>query len=302
MIEQYTRIRCQGGEIRRCLRRGRSPIEGSLGEDIADGASYYELEDPDDPTTSWIGGEPPAQSDPMSAGQMVGFAAPTAPSKIVCVGRNYRSHAEELGNAIPEEPLIFLKPPSALVGSGDAIEIPLDAEDVQHEAELALVIGTRCRHVDADRADQVVAGVTAANDVTARDLQRRDKLFTRGKGFDTFCPLGPAITPVEDWASSSAGEVEWHTIGSDETAGVRAEVDGELRQQGVFSDFIFSVGEVIAYISRIMTLEPGDVVLTGTPSGVGSLVNGNDVSVTVDGVGRLTNHVRGGENHAVQTL
>lgn len=302
MIRQYTRIRCRGGEVRRCLRRAEGPVESTLRDDIADGARYYELDAPDDPTTSWIGTEPDSEAEPVSAGEMIGFAPPTAPSKIVCVGRNYRSHAEELGNEIPDEPLIFLKPPSSLVGSGEAIELPLDSEEVQHEAELALVVGTRCRHVDADRADQVVAAVTAANDVTARDLQRRDKLFTRGKGFDTFCPLGPAMTPVETWAESPDGEVRWHGREDGEPLGVRAEVDGEVRQSGTFSDFIFPVGEVIAYISRIMTLEPGDVVLTGTPSGVGTLESGDDVTVTVDGVGQLRNHVRGGDAHAVQTL
>lgn len=285
MIEQLVRIRLQGGGVQRGCRRADSPIATSLREDVAGGATYHEVSDPDG---GWPRRDAVEIGEAFEPSEMTGLAAPTSPTKIVCVGRNYRRHAEELGNEIPEEPLIFLKPPSAVIGHGRAIERPLDSEDVQHEAELALVVGRRCRHVDAGRADQVIAGVTAANDVTARDLQRKDKLFTRGKGFDSFCPIGPAVTPTGAWVTVGEDEEEWPTG----EKGVSCEVNGEIRQRGVFSDFIFSIGDVVAYISRIMTLEPGDVILTGTPSGVGTLEGGDEVEVTVDGVGTLSNGVR----------
>lgn len=285
MIEQLVRIRLQGGGVQRGCRRADSPIATSLREDVAEGATYYHVSDPEG---GWPRRDAVEIGDAFDPSEMTGLAAPTTPTKIVCVGRNYRRHAEELGNEIPEEPLIFLKPPSAVIGHGRAIERPLDSADVQHEAELALVVGRRCRHVDAGRAHQVIAGVTAANDVTARDLQRKDKLFTRGKGFDSFCPIGPAVTPTDAWVTVQDDEAEWPTG----EMGVSCEVNGESRQQGVFSDFIFSIGDVVAYISRIMTLEPGDVILTGTPSGVGSLEGGDEVDVTVDGVGTLSNGVR----------
>lgn len=206
-----------------------------------------------------------------------GRVAPVRPSKIVCVGRNFRQHAEELDNPVPAEPLIFLKPPSALIGDGDPIERPSQSEDIQHEAELAFVVGRRANRVSEDEAAGVVAAYTCANDVTARDLQSRDKTFTRGKGFDTFCPVGPGLVPAESFEPSASH--------------ISCRVEQTVRQQSGLDDFIFSVAQVVSYVSDIMTLEPGDLVLTGTPSGVGPLDAGDTVDVEVDGIGTLSNPV-----------
>lgn len=209
--------------------------------------------------------------------------APVIPSKIVCVGRNYADHAAELGNDVPTEPLLFLKPSSAVIGPDEPIRHPgWASNDVQPEAELAVVIGALVQDVDAKTAAMgmghtgaPIFGFTCANDVTARDLQRSDDQWTRAKGFDSFLPLGPAITTDLD-----PSEV-----------GVRCLVNGELRQDGSTKDLIFSVPELIAYISRIMTLLPGDVVLTGTPAGVSTIVPGDAVRVEIDGIGILRNPV-----------
>ncbi len=209
--------------------------------------------------------------------EQVEVLAPSRPSKIVCVGRNYRAHAEELDNPIPEEPLIFLKPPSAVIGPEEAIHLPPHSEQVHHEAELAVVIGRRACRISPERALEHVAGYTCANDVTARDIQRREKTFTRGKGFDTFCPLGPALRRAESFEPAD------HAL--------RGRVDGELRQSSGLDDFIFAIPTVLAYISDVMTLQPGDVVLTGTPAGVGSLADGQRVDVEIDGIGTLSNPV-----------
>lgn len=203
--------------------------------------------------------------------------APTNPTKIVCVGRNYRRHAEELGNPLPEEPLIFLKPPSALVGSGATIRLPDASEEVHHEAELALVIARRASDVTPNRALDHVAGYTCANDVTARDIQRRESAFSRSKGYDTFCPAGPSLVPADLF------EVGDH--------GLSCQVDGEERQRADFDDLIFSIPEILSFVTGVMTLEPGDLVLTGTPSGVGPIQPGNTVEVTVDPIGTLSNSV-----------
>jgi 2-keto-4-pentenoate hydratase/2-oxohepta-3-ene-1,7-dioic acid hydratase in catechol pathway len=197
------------------------------------------------------------------------------PSKIVCIGRNYVAHARELGNPVPERPLLFLKPPSSVVGSGDAILLPTDSAQVEHEAEIGVVIARRARHVSEREALQCVGGYAPLNDVTARDLQRLDVQFTRGKGFDTFCPIGP-VGAAADWRALE----------------VRCHVNGELRQHGHASDMVFGVPQLIAYISRIMTLEPGDVIATGTPEGVGPLRAGDRVEVEVSGVAELWNPVR----------
>jgi 2-keto-4-pentenoate hydratase/2-oxohepta-3-ene-1,7-dioic acid hydratase in catechol pathway len=202
---------------------------------------------------------------------------PPEPTKIVCVGRNYRRHAEELGNAVPEEPLIFLKPPSALCEPDEPIRLPPQSDEVHHEAELAVVIGRRASRIAEEEADEHIAGYTCANDVTARDLQRADKTFTRGKGFDTFCPVGPALVTPEQFDPAD------HTI--------ECRVDGQLRQSSPLDDFIFSVPTILAYISDIMTLQPGDLVLTGTPAGVGPIEAGQQVDVEVDGIGTLSNPV-----------
>jgi 2-keto-4-pentenoate hydratase/2-oxohepta-3-ene-1,7-dioic acid hydratase in catechol pathway len=197
------------------------------------------------------------------------------PTKIVCVGRNYAAHARELGNTVPERPLLFLKPPSSLIGNGEPIVLPPDSARVEHEAEIAVVIGRRARHVSATEALQCVAGYAALNDVTARDLQRLDVQFARAKGFDTFCPLGHAVAH-EDWR----------------TLEVIGRVNGVVRQHGRAADMTFGVPDLIAYITRIMTLEPGDVIATGTPEGVGPLEPGDVVEVDVPGVGAISNPVR----------
>jgi len=202
---------------------------------------------------------------------------PVAPSKIVCVGRNYREHAAELGNPLPAEPLLFLKAPSAVIGDGDTIELPSISERVEHEGELAVVIGRRCRLIpeDVDPLSYVL-GYTCANDVTARDLQRRDVQFTRAKSFDTFCPVGPYVVTGLDPLDLK----------------VETRVGGVVRQSGRTSALAFTVAFLLRYISNVMTLEPGDLVSTGTPAGVGPLLDGDTVEVEVEGVGTLRNFVR----------
>ncbi|MFN2317880.1 MAG: fumarylacetoacetate hydrolase family protein [Gemmatimonadales bacterium] len=197
------------------------------------------------------------------------------PSKIVCVGRNYAEHAREFGNAVPEKPLLFLKPPSALIGPGEPILLPPESERVEHEAEIAVVVGRRLRFVSPAEAELAIGGIACANDVTARDLQRADSQWTRAKGFDSFCPVGPTVTGV-DWRSLE----------------VIARVNGEERQRGKSSEMVFSIPELLAYISTIMTLEEGDLVLTGTPAGTAPLDDGDVVEIEIPGVGILSNPVR----------
>jgi 2-keto-4-pentenoate hydratase/2-oxohepta-3-ene-1,7-dioic acid hydratase in catechol pathway len=199
--------------------------------------------------------------------------APILPSKVVAIGRNYADHAAELGNAVPTSPIIFIKPSTSVIGPGAAIQLPASSERVDFEGELAVVIGRPCRDVKAENASSVILGYTVGNDVTARDQQRADVQFTRGKGYDTFCPLGPWIETELDPADL------W----------VRTELDGEIAQDGRTSDMVFTVGEIVEFVSGIMTLLPGDVLLTGTPAGVGPMVVGQTVSVTVEGIGTLTN-------------
>lgn len=207
----------------------------------------------------------------------VRLSAPVAPSKIVCVGRNYADHAAELGNAMPAEPLLFLKPPSAIVAHGEAIVLPPASERVEHEGELGVVIGRRCKNLDDDRDPlQYVFGYTCLNDVTARDLQRRDVQFTRGKSFDTFCPVGPVVVTGVDPSDLR----------------VTTRVNGQTRQDARTSLMAFPVPFLIRYISRVMTLEPGDLIATGTPAGVGQLLDGDEVEVEVEGIGTLRNPVR----------
>jgi 2-keto-4-pentenoate hydratase/2-oxohepta-3-ene-1,7-dioic acid hydratase in catechol pathway len=220
----------------------------------------------------WDGGARTPERVPLAAAHLL---APVAPSKIVCVGRNYRAHAEELGNEVPKEPLLFLKPPSALLAPGGTIELPPESERVEHEGELGVVIGTRLRDANEASALASVFGYTCVNDVTARDLQKRDVQFTRGKGFDTFCPVGPAIETELDPSALR----------------LRVEVDGETRQDANTAQMIFSVAHLLSYISRIMTLEPGDLIATGTPSGVGPLADRARVSVEIEGIGTLSNLV-----------
>jgi 2-keto-4-pentenoate hydratase/2-oxohepta-3-ene-1,7-dioic acid hydratase in catechol pathway len=200
---------------------------------------------------------------------------PVRPTKILCIGRNYADHAAELGHDLPKEPLVFLKPPSALIADGDAIVLPAIAERVDFEGELALVIGTRCRNVSEDEAWGVIGGYTLMNDVTARDLQQKDGQWARAKGFDTFAPVGPVVAPSLD-----VTDLELRTL-----------VNGELRQQGRTSQLIFPIPRLIAHLSRFCTLEPGDLVATGTPSGVGPLRPGDVVEVWAPGIGTLRNPV-----------
>ena len=206
----------------------------------------------------------------------VRFLAPVVPSKIVCVGRNYAAHAAELGNEVPKEPLIFLKPPSSIIGPQEPIILTPYSQRVEHEGELAMVIGRTCSHLsDADDALSHVLGYTCLNDVSARDLQKSDVQFTRAKGFDTFCPIGPHIETDLD---PSNVLVETH-------------VNGTGRQSGSTSLMIYPPAYLVRWISRMMTLLPGDVIATGTPAGVGPLVAGDTVEVSVAGVGVLRNPV-----------
>lgn len=199
------------------------------------------------------------------------------PSKIVCVGRNYLEHARELGNEVPESPLIFLKPASALLKDGEPIRLPTSlSKQVEHEAEIAAIVGERAYRVSADRALGIVAGYAPLNDVTARDLQRTDGQWTRAKGFDTFCPIG-AMVPAE---GVDMAELE-----------VFCRVNGEQRQHGRAADMAFSLPVIIEYITSVMTLEPGDVIATGTPAGVGPLRDGDVVEVEIPGIGTLRNPV-----------
>jgi 2-keto-4-pentenoate hydratase/2-oxohepta-3-ene-1,7-dioic acid hydratase in catechol pathway len=205
--------------------------------------------------------------------------APVRPSKIVCVGRNYREHAAELGNEVPTEPLIFFKPPSSLLAPGDEIRRPKLSQRVDFEGELAVVIGKKCYKARADEdVRPYILGYTCLNDVTARDLQNKDGQWTRAKGFDTFCPVGPLVTDeINPWAGAGIG--------------IETRVNGEVRQQGNTRDFIFSLGVVIRYITQAMTLVPGDLIATGTPKGVGPVVAGDKIEISVEGVGTLRNPV-----------
>ncbi|MGH3489377.1 MAG: fumarylacetoacetate hydrolase family protein [Actinopolymorphaceae bacterium] len=246
----------------------------------------------DDPTYAVIEGEPGAEiaavidGDPLyrpvqATGVRLPLAdvrllAPIIPrSKVIGVGRNYAEHAAELGNEIPAEPLIFLKPNTSVVGPRDGIVYPPATSDLHYEGELAVVIGRICRHVPRDRAAEVIFGYTCANDVTARDLQKTDGQWARAKGFDTFCPVGPWIETELDVSDLA----------------LTTTVAGDVRQSGRTSQMIHDIPSLIGYVSSFMTLLPGDLILTGTPAGVGPMHAGDEVSVTVEGIGTLTNPV-----------
>ncbi|HET7225528.1 MAG TPA: fumarylacetoacetate hydrolase family protein [Candidatus Eisenbacteria bacterium] len=226
----------------------------------------------------WEGGRETGERDPLEASRLL---VPVQPSKIVCVGLNYRAHIAESATVLPDrqeqpsEPLLFLKPPSALVASGEAIRYPAGVERLDPEAELAVVIGRRARHVAEERALEHVAGYTAFDDVSARNYQRRDGQWTRAKGFDTFAPLGPWLA-----VGLEAGDLA-----------VQCRVNGAVRQSARTSDLLFPVPVLVSFISRIMTLEPGDVIATGTPAGVAPIEPGDVVEVEVEGVGVLVNRV-----------
>ena len=219
---------------------------------------------------------PTKRMEPVALAEAA-LLAPVRPSKIVCVGRNYREHAAEFGHDAPIEPLIFLKPPSSLLSAGGEIRRPKISERVDHEGELGVVVARTCHKVRPDEdVHPYVLGYTCVNDVTARDLQKKDGQWTRAKGFDTFCPVGPVVTDeVDPWAGVL----------------VETRVNGEVRQHGSTRDFIFALDVVIRYISQCMTLLPGDLISTGTPAGVGPLVAGDVVEVSVEGVGVLRNQV-----------
>ena len=204
--------------------------------------------------------------------------APVIPTKIVAIGKNYADHAEEMGSELPEAPIIFLKPPTSVIGPLHGVRLPPESSEVHHEAELAVVIGKVTRNVKIEDVGPHILGYTAANDVTARDLQRQDGQWARAKGFDTFCPLGPAIDTELD---------------PQEGLSITCRVNDELRQAGSTSDLVFGVGELVSFISGVMTLLPGDVVLTGTPSGVGPVVAGDRMEVEIEGIGVLVNPVVG---------
>lgn len=220
----------------------------------------------------WAGGRETGTKTPIDETALI---CPVTPTKIVCIGRNYAAHAKELGNEVPSEPLLFLKPPSALLGPGGTVHLPPESARVEHEAELAVVIGQRARRIAKDAALAHVFGYACACDVTARDLQRKDVQFTRGKGFDTFCPVGPWIETELDPGAQR----------------IVCRVSGQTRQDGLTSRMIFDVPTLVSYVSHMMTLEPGDVILTGTPEGVGPLVTGDSLEVDIDGIGVLKLHV-----------
>jgi 2-keto-4-pentenoate hydratase/2-oxohepta-3-ene-1,7-dioic acid hydratase in catechol pathway len=199
------------------------------------------------------------------------------PGKIIGIGRNYVEHAAELGNTVPKQPLLFLKPPSAVISDGETIRLPPESSRVEHEAEIGVVIGRTLRRAGEADARAAVAGITCVNDVTARDLQRSDEQWTRAKGFDTFCPAGPRVVALDphDWINLE----------------VSCRVNGAVRQHGRARDMVFPIPMLLAYISQVMTLEPGDLIATGTPVGVGPLVHGDVVEVEIPGVGILRNPV-----------
>ncbi|MHB8760944.1 MAG: fumarylacetoacetate hydrolase family protein [Coriobacteriia bacterium] len=222
----------------------------------------------DEPFAAWE----PEGVVPLPHAQLL---APSVPTKVVCAGINYRGHAKEMGHQLPTEPVIFLKPPTAVIGHGAEIRIPRGLETVDHEAELAVVLGRRTHNVSPEEAPAHILGYTCANDVTSRVLQKRDGQWARAKGFDTFCPLGP-------WVETDVDPLD---------LAIECIVNGETRQSARTSEMIFSVYEIVSFISRVMTLLPGDAVLTGTPLGVGPMVSGDVVEVRIEGVGSLVNRV-----------
>lgn len=222
----------------------------------------------------WLGGKRTGRT--VTVAERTQFA-PVDPPKILCVGRNYAAHAKELGNEVPKEPLLFLKPHSALLGPGGTITLPPQSEKVEHEVELGVVIGRRARNVEVSDALSYVYGYTVVGDISARDLQKSDGQWSRAKGFDGFCPVGPRVVTGLDPS-------DLH---------ITCRVNGATRQDGRTSQMVFPVPEIIAYASRMMTLAPGDLLVTGTPSGVGPLTPGDRLEMEIEGVGVLVCHVRG---------
>ena len=234
----------------------------------------------DDATITVITGDPIYSGIQRTAATIsaskVRLLAPVIPrSKVVCVGKNYADHAAEMGGVVPEEPIIFLKPNTSVIGPNDTIVWPEMSERIDHEAELAIVIGRLCKDVPKERVNDVIFGYTIANDVTARDLQSKDGQWTRAKSFDTFCPIGPWIDT--DFIPG--------------TQRITATVNGEIKQSAQLSDMIFKVPEIISFVSQVMTLLPGDIILTGTPAGIGPMVAGANATMAIEGLGELTNKV-----------
>lgn len=215
--------------------------------------------------------------DPLTGGDIpVSSEHPLArPGKIVCIGRNYREHAKELGNDVPVEPLFFLKPSSSIIGEGEPIVLPPQSERVEFEGEIGIVIGSKLSKAGEEATVEAIRGVVAINDVTARDLQKKDSQWTRAKGFDSFCPIGNVATDFGDLSSLA----------------VVTRVNGEVRQRGSASDMVFSIPMLLSYVSHVMTLEPGDIVATGTPSGVGPIEEGDVVEVEITGLSKVSNPV-----------
>jgi 2-keto-4-pentenoate hydratase/2-oxohepta-3-ene-1,7-dioic acid hydratase in catechol pathway len=221
------------------------------------------------------------RQEPQIPVSQVKLLAPVQPGKIIAVGRNYIDHAHEHGVEVPEIPLIFLKPPSSIIGPMDEIVLPPQSRQVEHEAELVVVVGKRGRWIDLNQAREYIYGYTVGNDITARDLQRKDGQWTRGKGFDTFCPLGPWIeTDIEP------SDLQ-----------ITCRVNDELRQMSSTREMVYSVAQLLVFVSSIMTVDPGDVIMTGTPAGVGLLAAGDRLVTTIEGIGELTNTVRTDKNH-----
>jgi 2-keto-4-pentenoate hydratase/2-oxohepta-3-ene-1,7-dioic acid hydratase in catechol pathway len=239
------------------------------------GPTYARLDE-----SAWMVLDAPPWASPRESGERVSFTAaqllvPCLPSKIVCVGRNYADHAREMASEVPEEPVLFFKPPSALLAPGDAIVLPANVGRVDHEAEMALVLGAHVRSASLDEARRAIFGVTGVNDVSARVLQKKDGQWGRAKGFDTFCPMGPVIARGLD----------------PDALAVRSRVNGAIRQDGHTRDLLVKSAELVAFVSRVMTLEPGDVISTGTPAGVGPLAPGDVVEIEVEDVGTFANPV-----------
>ena len=259
------------------LRDGYNPLMRTVRFEQSGRAHYGQLVSDTEIRTldaaPWAGGQAHGAAIARTS---VRLLAPVEPSKIVCVGRNYAAHAKELGNAVPEQPLIVLKPPSSLLAPESSILLPPQSQRVEHEAEIGVVIGKQLRRVSPAEALGGIFGITCVNDVTARDIQRKEVQFTRAKGFDTFCPVGP-------WIETEA---------SLDALFVRGRVNGLERQAAPVGQMIFDLGTLLSFISNVMTLEPGDLISTGTPEGVGPLVDGDVVEIEVEGVGVLKNTVK----------
>jgi 2-keto-4-pentenoate hydratase/2-oxohepta-3-ene-1,7-dioic acid hydratase in catechol pathway len=264
------------------VRIARFTISDQIAYGVVDGVVDGDDEDVASLTVNAIDGHPFAPFERTSARfalQDVRLLPPVLPNKLIGIGKNYAAHAREMGGEAPSTPVMFLKPSTSVIGPGESVVLPPQSQQVEFEGEIAVVIGRLAKDVPPERVAEVVLGYSCANDVTARDLQRSDGQWTRAKGFDTFCPLGPWI----------ATDVDTDALA------VRTEVNGEVRQSSAASAMVHSVTDLVVFVSSVMTLIPGDVILTGTPAGVGVLGDGDRVSVTVAGVGRLDNTVRAPE-------